>query len=151
MSDEEIKLSAGLHLEARLCQPHACGAMVNTIDIHGFSCRKSAGWQIRHNTMSHASNRRTIDEETIGTTSRRREETGRSYNDSMVTWKMPSMGRNRIRHLRSHPSSADIINTNSISRQSRGEEYVQVSATCTNTCLHAVVIETTEAFNAEAS
>ena len=67
---------------------------------------------------------------------------------TMIPWahRRRAMGRIRI----SHPSSTDITNTISISRQSRGEETVQVSPTCTNTYLHARRNKATGAFNAEA-
>ena len=54
MSDEEIRISAGLRLGARLCHPHRCicGANVDERGTHGLSCRKSAGRQLRHSTLN---------------------------------------------------------------------------------------------------
>ena len=54
ISDEEIRLSSGLRLGARLCQPHTCdcGAMVDSLGIYELSCRKNVGRQIRHSTIN---------------------------------------------------------------------------------------------------
>ena len=54
MSDEEVRISAGVRLGALLCQPHicVCGTKVNARGIHGQSCRKNASIQIRHNSIN---------------------------------------------------------------------------------------------------
>ena len=41
LSDEEVKISAGVRLGALLCQPHicVCGTKVDARGIHGLSCR----------------------------------------------------------------------------------------------------------------
>ena len=54
MSDEDVRISAGVRLGALLCQPHicVCGTKVDARGIHGLSCRKNAGRQIRHNSIN---------------------------------------------------------------------------------------------------
>ena len=53
MSDGEVRISAGVRLGALLCQPHicVCETKVDARGIHGLSCRKNAGRQIRHNSI----------------------------------------------------------------------------------------------------
>ena len=54
MSDEEVRISAEVHLRALLCHPHicVCGTKVDARGIHELSCRKNAGRQIRHNSIN---------------------------------------------------------------------------------------------------
>ena len=54
MSDEEVRISAGVRLGALLCQAHicVCGTKVDARGIHVLSCRKNAGRQIRHNSIN---------------------------------------------------------------------------------------------------
>src|SRR5207245_3067981 len=54
MSDEEIRIKAGLRLGTTLCSPHTCpcGVQVDARGCHGLSCRRSAGRQLRHRLIS---------------------------------------------------------------------------------------------------
>jgi hypothetical protein len=50
MSNEAIRIAAGLRLGSSLCVPHTCrcGAQVNARGSHGLSCTRSAGRHQRH-------------------------------------------------------------------------------------------------------
>ena len=54
LSDEAIRVAAGLRLGTNLCEPHPCpcGAMVDARGLHGLSCRRSAGRHQRHNFLN---------------------------------------------------------------------------------------------------
>jgi hypothetical protein len=54
MSDEEIRISAGLRLGSNICEPHACpcGKRVDARGLHSLACRKSAGRQSRHSNLN---------------------------------------------------------------------------------------------------
>jgi hypothetical protein len=54
MSDEVIRVAAGLRLGTVLCAPHVCpcGAQVDARGIHGLSCQRSAGRHQRHALMN---------------------------------------------------------------------------------------------------
>ena len=51
MSDDVVRVAAGLQLGVLLCRPHlcaSCGADVSTLGTHGLSCRFSKGRHSRH-------------------------------------------------------------------------------------------------------
>jgi len=54
MSDEEVRIAAGLRLGSSLCAPHTCrcGILVNALGHHGLSCQMSAGRQMRHRLIN---------------------------------------------------------------------------------------------------
>ena len=55
MSDNVIRVAAGLRLGVPLCQPHHCnncGAHVDTLGTYGLSCRFSRGCQPRHASLN---------------------------------------------------------------------------------------------------
>src|SRR6267154_2302892 len=54
LSDEKIRVSAGLRLGTMLCTPHvcACNSSVNALGHHGLSCQRSAGRQLRHRLLN---------------------------------------------------------------------------------------------------
>lgn len=54
MTDDTIRIAAGLRLGAALCQPHICicGAKVDKTGAHGLSCRQSAGRHPRHGELN---------------------------------------------------------------------------------------------------
>jgi hypothetical protein len=54
MSDEEIRLAAGMRLGSNVCEPHTCpcGKLVDARGLHSLSCRRSAGRQQRHSSLN---------------------------------------------------------------------------------------------------
>ena len=51
MSDDVVRVAAGLRLGVPLCRPHlciSCGEDVNILGTHGLSCRFSKGRHSRH-------------------------------------------------------------------------------------------------------
>ena len=55
MSDDVIRVAAGLRLEVPLCQPHHCTncrAHVDTLATHGLNCRFSRGRQPWHASLN---------------------------------------------------------------------------------------------------
>ena len=54
LSDEDVRVAAGLRLGTRLCHPHACrcGVHVDDRGIHGLSCAQSAGRHVRHSLIN---------------------------------------------------------------------------------------------------
>ena len=54
LSDEEIRIAAGIRLGARLCEPHLChcGERVDARGLHGIACKKNAGRQQRHSMLN---------------------------------------------------------------------------------------------------
>ena len=54
LSDEEIRIAAGLRLGSVLCAPHTCrcGALVTALGQHGLSCRMCKGRHLRHNLIN---------------------------------------------------------------------------------------------------
>src|SRR6267154_2338667 len=54
LSDEEVRIAAGLRLGTSLCAPHSCpcGSQVNALGHHGLSCQMSAGRQMRHRLIN---------------------------------------------------------------------------------------------------
>jgi len=54
LSDEEVRIAAGLRLGSTLCAPHTCrcGALVTALGHHGLSCRMSRGRHLRHNLIN---------------------------------------------------------------------------------------------------
>ena len=54
LSDEEIRIAAGLRLGTMLCTPHTCrcNTLVNALGHHGLSCLYSAGRQLRHRLLN---------------------------------------------------------------------------------------------------
>ena len=54
LEDEAVRISVGLRLGARLCEPHACpcGADVDALGLHSLSCRRSAGRLSRHHNIN---------------------------------------------------------------------------------------------------
>ena len=54
MDDNTIRISVGLRLGAKLCEPHSCvcGADVDILGHHGLVCNKSAGRSSRHNYIN---------------------------------------------------------------------------------------------------
>ena len=51
MSDDVVRVAAGLRLGVPLCRPHlciGCGEDVNILGTHGLSCRFSKGRHSRH-------------------------------------------------------------------------------------------------------
>jgi hypothetical protein len=54
LSDEAVRVAAGLRLGTKLCEPHSCpcGAMVDARGLHGLSCRRSAGRHQRHSLLN---------------------------------------------------------------------------------------------------
>ena len=49
-----FRIAAALRLGAEICSPHncICGAPVDSSGVHGLSCRKSSGRQIRHSAVN---------------------------------------------------------------------------------------------------
>ena len=54
MDDETLRISVGIRLGAKLCEPHTCicGAQVDFLGLHGLACKKSAGRTSRHNYVN---------------------------------------------------------------------------------------------------
>ena len=54
MTNETIRLSTGIRLGVKICEPHTCicDKMVDCLGLHGLSCRKSAGRSQRHNSIN---------------------------------------------------------------------------------------------------
>ena len=54
LDDDTIRVTIGLHLGARLCEPHGCpcGSQVDSKGLHGLSCKRSAGRTSRHNFIN---------------------------------------------------------------------------------------------------
>ena len=54
MSNEVVRVAAGLRLGTQLCGQHTCqcGEMVDTLGSHGLSCRLSSGRITRHTTVN---------------------------------------------------------------------------------------------------
>ena len=54
MSDEEVRLAAGLRLGTKLCEPHPCrcGSTVDARGLHALSCKKVPGKHQRHNMIN---------------------------------------------------------------------------------------------------
>ena len=54
LEDEAVRISVGLRLGAKLCEPHACpcGAQVDALGLHSLSCRRSAGRLSRHHNIN---------------------------------------------------------------------------------------------------
>lgn len=54
MDDEAIRVSVGLRLGCKVCEPHTCpcGSEVDAQGLHGLSCRKSAGRTSRHHHIN---------------------------------------------------------------------------------------------------
>src|SRR5579872_7077913 len=54
LEDEAVRISVGLRLGAKLCEPHACpcGAQVDARGLHSLSCRRSAGRLSRHHNIN---------------------------------------------------------------------------------------------------
>ena len=54
LSNETLRISAGLRLGANLCAPHVCRctAPVDARGHHGLSCTRSAGRQMRHSLLN---------------------------------------------------------------------------------------------------
>ena len=54
LSDETVRIAAGLRLGADLCHPHTCrcGATVEARGTHGLACRFSAGRHARHSQVN---------------------------------------------------------------------------------------------------
>ena len=54
MSNETIRIAAGLRLGTRLCEPHqcTCGSHVDARGLHGLSCRRGSGRHSRHNAIN---------------------------------------------------------------------------------------------------
>ena len=54
LDGDTVRTSVGLRLGSRLCEPHRCrcGASVGELDLHGLSCRYSAGRLPRHANLN---------------------------------------------------------------------------------------------------
>jgi hypothetical protein len=54
LSDEAVRIAVGVRIGSNLCEPHQCpcGVRVDARGLHGFSCRRSAGRQQRHNSLN---------------------------------------------------------------------------------------------------
>ena len=54
LDNDTIRISVGLRLGIKLCQPHKCqcGVLVDELGTHGLSCRKSAGRLSRHSAIN---------------------------------------------------------------------------------------------------
>lgn len=54
MNDEAVRVSVGLRLGARLCEPHTCvcGAQVDSLGTHGLACKRGSGRIGRHNMLN---------------------------------------------------------------------------------------------------
>jgi len=53
-SNEAIRVAVGMRLGINLCEPDQCqcGAVVDARELHGLSCRRSAGRQQRHSLLN---------------------------------------------------------------------------------------------------
>ena len=54
LDDECIRVSVGLRLGAKLCEPHRCpcGEPVDSRSLHGLVCKRSAGRMSRHQFLN---------------------------------------------------------------------------------------------------
>ena len=54
LSDEDVRVAAGLRLGTRLCYPHTCRCASHVDDraIHGLYCAQSAGRHVRHSLIN---------------------------------------------------------------------------------------------------
>ena len=54
LDNEAIRVAVGLRLGCTLCESHACrcGATVDTLGTHAFSCKRSASRILRHNYIN---------------------------------------------------------------------------------------------------
>ncbi|GAV09748.1 hypothetical protein RvY_19235-2, partial [Ramazzottius varieornatus] len=60
--DNSFRISAGLRLGARLCEPHVCRCkkLVDELGRHGLSCQLSAGRHSRHSALNDSLHRALI-------------------------------------------------------------------------------------------
>jgi len=54
LDDVSLRIAVALRLVAPVCDPHqcVCGTEVDSLGVHGLSCRKSAGRHMRHNALN---------------------------------------------------------------------------------------------------
>ena len=54
LDNESLRVSVGLRLGSRLCEPHRCpcGSMVDSRGLHGLACKKSSGRLSRHQYLN---------------------------------------------------------------------------------------------------
>ena len=134
MDDETLRISVGIRLGAKLCEPHTCicGAQVDFLGLHGLACKKSAGRTSQHNYINdiiwRALCRAGVPsiKEPSGLTHSDAKKARRSYTDSLGLRKVCNMGRYSHRYSGCKQPSAFCTCCWCLSREGGREEDSEV-------------------------
>ncbi|GAU99276.1 hypothetical protein RvY_10302 [Ramazzottius varieornatus] len=92
LDDNTLRISFGLRLGSRLCQPHMCrcGEVVDQYGLHGLSCLKSAGRHSRHASLNESVRRALFSAQVpavVEPLGRSRDDGLRPDGKTMIPWK----------------------------------------------------------------